>query len=206
VSTPDETAGPDPIRLAAFVVAMSLTIVASELGSPGLEGISPRFLFGLVVPVLLGVLLTARTHRLGFGVGVLRRGVMSIGLGLPLVLAAMASLASLDAVRMHYGTSLGSASTLARHYLPGVFQVEACFRGVLLFGLVQRLSPMTAAAVTTLPYGLIHLDKPAAEAFGSIPVGFALAALALWTRSIWYGVALHWLGAIVLTLLVQRSA
>lgn len=185
---------------------MSLTLVASEVGSLNLssEGVSPRLLFGLLIPALLGLLLTPRTHRLGFGFGSPRRGAVALGLGLPLVLGAMAVLASLDPVRVHYSAHLGSPLGLARHYLPGVFQVEACFRGVLLFGVVHRLSPFTAAGVSMLPYGLVHLDKPAAEALGSIPVGLALAATALWTRSVWYGFALHLLGAVTLTLLVQR--
>ena len=208
MSNPEANPRSGELRLTCFLVAMSLTLVASEISSPGLgsKAISPRFLFGLLIPALLGLLLTPRKHRLGLGFGSPRRGAIALGLGVPLVVVAMAILASFGAVGAHYGTHVGSPFGLAQHYLPGVFQVEACFRGVLLFGLVPRLSPLTAAAISTLPYGLAHLDKPAAEALGSIPVGFALAALALWTRSIWYGLVLHLLGATALTLFAQRNA
>jgi membrane protease YdiL (CAAX protease family) len=78
-----------------------------------------------------------------------------------------------------------------------------CFRGVLLFGLLPRLGAPLAISLSVLPYGLVHLDKPLEEALGSIVVGIALAATAIWCRSIWYGLILHLIGAVALTLLAR---
>jgi hypothetical protein len=49
----------------------------------------------------------------------------------------------------------------------------------------------------------VHLDKPIEEALGSILVGIALAAAAVWSRSIWYGLILHLFGAVTLTLMAR---
>jgi uncharacterized protein (DUF983 family) len=49
----------------------------------------------------------------------------------------------------------------------------------------------------------VHLDKPLAEALGSILVGIVLAATAVWCRSIWYALLLHLIGAVALTLLAR---
>jgi len=97
----------------------------------------------------------------------------------------------------------GAALQLALGYLPAILQVEVCFRGVLLFGLLPRLGALLAISVSVRPYGLIHLDKPLEEALGSILVGVILAATAIWCRSIWYGVLLHLAGAVALTLLAR---
>lgn len=67
---------------------------------------------------------------------------------------------------------------------------EYFFRGVLLFALEPKLG-LNAIGVATLPYCMIHLHKPIAEAFGSIVAGFVLGYLALRTRSIGGGILLH---------------
>jgi membrane protease YdiL (CAAX protease family) len=71
-----------------------------------------------------------------------------------------------------------------------LFSTEFLFRGVLLFGLESRLGT-AAIGVSVLPYCLIHVHKPLAEALGSIVAGFVLGYLALRTRSIGGGVVVH---------------
>jgi len=68
--------------------------------------------------------------------------------------------------------------------------VEFFFRGFLLFLLERRLG-VGAVALSVVPYAMIHFHKPMAEALGAIVAGAVLGWLALRTRSIWGGVALH---------------
>jgi membrane protease YdiL (CAAX protease family) len=67
---------------------------------------------------------------------------------------------------------------------------EFLFRGFLTVALARYIGPL-AVVVQTIPFAILHLGKPQAEAFGSIVAGLALGLLALRTRSIWWGVALH---------------
>ncbi len=190
------------LKLMGFLALMALTLVASEMtrwpgDRPWLDG---RMLFGLWIPLAAGLLLTERSSALGLGLGNWRRGLRALGAGLPLAVVAVFLLVQFGGVRGFYQTASPWA-ILAPRYAQEILQVEVCFRGVLLFGLAPRLGLWPAAALTLLPYGLIHLDKPIAEALGSVPVGLGLAIVAIWTGSIWYGFAIHLAGAVALTLL-----
>jgi membrane protease YdiL (CAAX protease family) len=193
------------LRLGLLLVAIGAALVASEnVGWNGASPwLSPRILFGLVIPLALGALLTDRTHHLGLGLGALRRGALVLALGLPVTLAAMAVFVHGSEVAAWYRGHGGAPLQLAWQYFPAILQVEVCFRGVLLFGLLPRLGAPIAISVSALPYGLVHLDKPLAEALGSILVGIVLAATAVWCRSIWYALLLHLIGAVALTLLAR---
>jgi hypothetical protein len=70
------------------------------------------------------------------------------------------------------------------------FAVEFFFRGFLLAMLAPALG-VNAAFVAMVPYTLGHLGKPLPEALGAIVTGSVLGILALRTRSIWLGWALH---------------
>ena len=48
-----------------------------------------------------------------------------------------------------------------------------------------------AIFVMVVPYATVHFTKPFAECMGSIIAGIALGTIALRTRSIWGGAALH---------------
>lgn len=75
-------------------------------------------------------------------------------------------------------------------YATILFCTEYFFRGVLLAALAPRLG-VVSVAVSTIPYAMIHLHKPAPEAFASIGAGFILGYLAYSTRSIGGGVIVH---------------
>lgn len=68
--------------------------------------------------------------------------------------------------------------------------VEFFFRGWMLFSLERRFG-MAAIAVTVVPYCMIHFHKPLPEALGAVVAGMALGWMALRTRSIWGGLAVH---------------
>ena len=68
--------------------------------------------------------------------------------------------------------------------------LEFFFRGFLVHGLVPRFGFM-AVFVMALPYNMLHYGKPMPEALAAIVGGVALGVLAIRTRSIWWGAALH---------------
>ena len=74
---------------------------------------------------------------------------------------------------------------------------EFFFRGFLTIGLHRRIGNL-AIFVSTIPFAILHMGKPQAEAMGSVIAGIALGMLAIRTRSIWWGFFLH--GAVALTL------
>ncbi|MDH3730464.1 MAG: CPBP family intramembrane metalloprotease [Acidimicrobiia bacterium] len=68
--------------------------------------------------------------------------------------------------------------------------LEWFFRGFMVHGLKPVVGYL-AVPMMVVPYFLIHLQKPALEAAGAILAGMALGTLALKTRTIWWGAALH---------------
>jgi membrane protease YdiL (CAAX protease family) len=78
--------------------------------------------------------------------------------------------------------------------------LEFFFRGFMVHGLAPRLGYASVFAMV-VPYMMIHFTKPMPEALGSIIAGFVLGTLALRTRSIWWGVAVHVAVAVSMDLL-----
>ncbi len=68
--------------------------------------------------------------------------------------------------------------------------LEFFFRGFLVHGLVPRFGYM-AVFVMAVPYNMLHYGKPMPEALAAIVGGIVLGTLAIRTRSIWWGAALH---------------
>ena len=68
--------------------------------------------------------------------------------------------------------------------------LEFFFRGFWLEG-SRRALGVHAIAFMVVPYCMIHFTKPALEVLAAIPAGIVLGLLAMRTRSIWGGAALH---------------
>jgi len=75
-------------------------------------------------------------------------------------------------------------------YASQFITLEFFFRGWLLFSLRPALGANAIFAMM-VPYCMIHFGKPMLETFGAIGAGLILGTLALRTRSIWLGAALH---------------
>ena len=78
---------------------------------------------------------------------------------------------------------------------------EYFFRGFLLFSLKPHIGG-AAIAVQMVPFALLHVGKPVAEAAGSIVTGILLGVLAWRTRSIWYCVLTHAAVAITMDVVI----
>lgn len=68
--------------------------------------------------------------------------------------------------------------------------IESFFRGFLVLGLAPRLGSMSVL-VAVVPYMMIHFVKPPAEALAAVVGGLVLGTLALRTKSIVGGIAVH---------------
>ncbi len=75
-------------------------------------------------------------------------------------------------------------------YLLQFLGVEFFFRGFMTMGLAPRFGA-GAVFVMVVPYVMIHFTKPLLEALAAIVGGTVLGFLALKTRSVWWGVAVH---------------
>lgn len=85
--------------------------------------------------------------------------------------------------------------------------VEFFFRGFLIFALFKRFG-WYSLLISAIPYVMIHFNKPIAETLGALLAGTLLGILAVRSRSVLPGVALHWAVAITMDLLAisQRLA
>jgi membrane protease YdiL (CAAX protease family) len=78
--------------------------------------------------------------------------------------------------------------------------LEFFFRGFILHALRPRFGA-AAIFVMVVPYCMIHFGKPMAETLGAIVAGLVLGTLAMRTRSIWGGAAIHIAVALTMDLL-----
>jgi uncharacterized protein len=113
-------------------------------------------------------------------------------------------IASRTQVFQHKYPLTDAAGDSLNHFLlyEGAFLVyfvgwEFLFRGFLLVGLSRRFGAYSIL-IQLVPFAIMHVRKPEAEAFGAIVAAVALGVLGLETRSCWYGVALHWIVAVMM--------
>jgi membrane protease YdiL (CAAX protease family) len=156
---------------------------------------SALILFGLV-PLAALALLREPLREHGLGLGRWRLGLAAAG-ALAALMVPVALLASrLPAFAARYPLAQAAAGSwglfLVYEAAYALYFVawELTFRGFLLFGLYRRMG-VGAVYVLAVPFALVHLGKPEAEAFGSILAAVALGYLALRTRSFWWGALLH---------------
>ncbi len=70
------------------------------------------------------------------------------------------------------------------------FSLEFFFRGFLINGTRERFG-YYAIMFSVVPYCMIHFGKPLPETIGAIIAGLALGSLAIFTRSVLLGFAIH---------------
>lgn len=75
-------------------------------------------------------------------------------------------------------------------YILQFFSLEFFFRGFMVLGLKPHLKGYSILAMT-LPYCMIHFNKPLPECIGSIFAGLILGAMSYRTGSVWLGALLH---------------
>jgi len=72
--------------------------------------------------------------------------------------------------------------------------LEFFFRGFMVHGLKKQFG-YYSVFIMTIPYCMIHFGKPFPETIAAIVAGIILGTLSLKSRSIWMGVAIHFIVA-----------
>jgi len=158
-----------------------------------------QIVFYLVVPFVVVRLSGGHRHDLGWRItGTVehaRTYLVLFVIGAPFVIAAswfaeFQSRYPLFDVAPGQTGVWGDLSVWWVFYVVQFVAIETFFRGFLVLGLADFLGS-TAVLVATVPYLMIHFVKPPLEAAASIVGGIVMGTLALRSRSIWWGVALH---------------
>ena len=205
-------------RAAAVLIAATLLVLVQvqlgtrttyrDLGNPlgtddpdlgawawwfGMQGVT-----GFVVPVL--ILLVAfrwRPAAAGLGLGDWRlAGGLALAY-LPLVAIGTWILSDGAGFQMQYPHYVGARDSWAIFALYEALFVfywlgwEYLWRGFVLFGTAPALGAPLAIVVQTVPFAIMHADKPPAEAYLSVLGGLALGALVWRCRSFWIAIPIH---------------
>lgn len=158
----------------------------------GVQGV-----LGFVVPVLcLLLLFRRRPAEIGLGRGDVRLAVTLAGLYLPLVVVGtwfLSADASFQLKYPHHQPAAYDWGVFVLYELLFLFYWvgwEYLWRGFVLFGTARTLG-FYAIFVQAVPFAILHVDKPLAEALLSVVGGIALGALVWRCRSFWIAVPLH---------------
>ena len=159
----------------------------------GMQGV-----LGFVVPALLLVVgFRWRPRQAGLGLGDWRLAGGIALLYLPLVVVGtwvLSDGAGFQAQYPHYvgaktdwGAFLGYQALFLFYWMGW----EYLWRGFVLFGTAPALGAPLAIVVQTVPFAILHAQKPPAEAYLSVLGGLALGALVWRCRSFWIAVPIH---------------
>ena len=154
--------------------------------------------FGFVIPALILLVGFRWTPRqAGLGLGDWRLAGALAGLYLPLVVVGTWVLSDGAAFQAQYphffgaktdwGVFLGYEALFLFYWIGW----EYLWRGFVLFGTAPALGAPLAIVVQTVPFAILHAQKPAAEAYLSVLGGLALGALVWRCRSFWIAVPIH---------------
>jgi membrane protease YdiL (CAAX protease family) len=167
------------------------------------------FVLFFIVPAAAAKLwLKMDLRDLGLRIGDWKKGLAIAGVLLPVVVLALVPTSRMGDFRAEYplyhaaGRSLGIFVVYELCYAFYYFGWEFVFRGFMLFGLAGSFGALNAVLIETIPSTLVHIGKPAGEAFAAIVAGVAFGAIALRTRSILYVFLLHWLIGVALDVLI----
>jgi uncharacterized protein len=192
-------------RASQALVVVALVLVAQEYGgdAPQFYALFPngdrfsamswwagsKVLGYLVVPLL--VLAAWRVRGFGLGWGETGRH-WKIYVALYLIVLPVVWLASRTPAFSSVYPFYRGPRQLEWELLYGAtfVSLEFFFRGFALFTL-EPVMGRIAIFVMMIPYTMIHFGKPLPEVVGAVAAGVVLGHLALRTRSIWGGTAVH---------------
>jgi membrane protease YdiL (CAAX protease family) len=160
-----------------------------------------------VIPALLARRVTGRSlGELGLGLGRWRQGLALLAVGIPAGILAGKIGAESPAMRAVYplGPFTGGFA------LYGILQLlyfgawEVLFRGVLLFGLKDRVGDGVANALQTALSVTAHFGRALNETFAAFPAGLVFGWVGLRLRSVWYVAVIHWVVGVSLDWFITR--
>lgn len=153
--------------------------------------------FGFILPVLcLKYIFKQNRTEMGLGLGNWRFALLGCAIYLPIVAVATWFLSAGSDFQATYPHYAGAESSWVQFLLYEALFIfywmgwEYLWRGYVLFG-TQKTLGIYAVFVQMIPFALLHMDKPMAEAYLSILGGIALGVLCLYCRSFWIAVPIH---------------
>ncbi len=161
---------------------------------------------GFVLPVLaLTVLFKNRPEAVGLGTGDWKFALALGALYLPLVVAGtwfLSASPEFQSQYPHYGPAAFDWTVFFIYQAFFLFYWigwEYLWRGFMLFGTAPTFG-IYAIVVQTVPFALLHFNKPLPEALLSIIGGLVLGALVWRCRSFWIAVPIHFAQMFILDL------
>lgn len=152
----------------------------------------------LLIPLALSrAIPTLRREHLGFTAGDARYGARAAALLLAVMIPVVLVIAQSGAFAAKYPLARGATASTATFlvyeagYVAYFLAWEFLFRGFAFFPVAARLGVWPAVLIQNVPFALLHVGKPAPEAFGSVLAGVALGLLAWRTRSFLWGFLVH---------------
>ncbi len=155
-----------------------------------------------VVPGIIAWCLGLSVSELGLGCGALDVSGGLVLAVLVIVLPVLKIQSRLPKALEEYPEIRALNWTIRDHLLNGatwclyLVSYEFFFRGFLLFTLYSAFGLWPAICLSTVAYVFAHLDKPASETIGSIPIGLLFGWVALTSGTIWGPVIAHCIIAI----------
>lgn len=172
-------------------------------------GVNYRLLLDVAVPVGVLAATGQRLRDYGLGLGKIKTGLLLMLLFYVVYVPFFLVLFSNPGFQQYYDGVTRQYATwhqfLSRELVIVALlslRTEFLFRGFLLFGVKREYGAYAGILVQVIPYVLVHSGKAEMEALGSLPVGLALAWLAVKTGSIWYGAVLHGSIALMFNVLI----
>ena len=158
-----------------------------------------------IVPVLVARFgLKLRFSELGLGLGRWRAGLVWLAIGIPLAVIAGMIGSGNPETRFVYPLDTTVSPELSVFIPYALLQFfyfgawEVLFRGVLLFGLKDRIGAGPANALQTALSVIAHFGRPLTETLVAVPGGLIFGGVCLRVRSIWYVAIIHWVVGISL--------
>jgi membrane protease YdiL (CAAX protease family) len=170
--------------------------------------LSSFLLLGLVSLAFVGLVLREPLPSYGLAIGDWRFGLKALAVMAPLAVVLSALAARRPEFLAQYPLSkavCASASAFLVHaaaYLAYYIGFEIFFRGLVQFGLRERLGDWYAILVQTGFSCLVHIGKPTGEIYGAIVGGLVFGIVAFRSRSLVYVIVAHWVLGIALDLFI----
>jgi len=169
---------------------------------------SSFLLFGLIPLLIIRYVFNEPVSSYGLQMGDTSFGWKSVAILGPLfVLSAFPSSTMPDFLSEYplypgAGTTTGTFAIHALTYLVFYIGWEIYFRGFMQFGLRASFGDWNSILIQVMASCLVHIGKPAAETYSSILGGLVWGILAFRSRSIVYGLVIHWLLGVALDLFI----
>ncbi len=157
------------------------------------------FILLAAIPVLVGRWVCGlRLREMGLGLGDWRQGLIWLAVGVPIALFAGWTAGGQPGMRAVYPLDPGIMENQSRFavYAAAAFLYygswEILFRGVLLFGLANRVGAVNANGIQTALSVTAHFGRSIMETVSAVPGGFIFGFVTLRLRSLWYIAIIHW--------------